>query len=97
MLQVNNTYIDNLAEIAELEETNHKDSFEYLPEAKSRTYADILGTRNGGNFLSIKLSTSEADNDTECKDMITAGQYFRVLAALARMKVSLSMIRYTKF
>lgn len=91
MLQVNNTYIDNLAEIAELEETNHKDSFEYLPEAKSRTYADILGTRNGGNFLSIKLSTSEVDNDTECKDMITAGQYFRVLAALARMGESFTI------
>lgn len=57
MLEINQTYLtgENQEEIDRLEKVNHDDSFEYLPEAKGKTYSEII---NGQpvSFLSIKVT-----------------------------------------
>lgn len=90
MLQINNTYTKNLDSINDLENMNHKDSFEYLPESKGLTYADILKEQEGGNFITIKIVSDNTPEDAESAKMIKLSQHFRPLAACSHIKENLA-------
>lgn len=62
MLQIIANYITNEKELSNYENTSHKDSFEYMPLSKGKSYSEIVDVdEDPVNFLAIKITTDDGD------------------------------------
>ena len=82
MLKINQTYVENFNDLEKVENLNHKDSFEFLPEAKNTTYQK-LSKKRPTNFLSIKVTDNNGE-EVE-KRIIDSHSYLMLLACTNRV------------
>lgn len=64
MLQISTFFIQNSDEATSLEKKNHENAFEYLPEAKAKTYSELLDNKTGVG-CTIQLVPSEKEGAKE--------------------------------
>lgn len=82
MLQITTFDIATEESASMLEKSNHKGAFEYLPEAKEKSYVSLLNGKQGVSFT-IQLVPSEKEGATE-NSLIAGGNHLHLLSAARR-------------
>lgn len=83
MLRINQTLMTDDEDLMEVEQLNHnEDAFEYLPEAKERTYMELA---NGEATLFLSIKITDTNGEAKEQQLIDGQAYMAMIACTMRV------------